>query len=363
MQKTSNQNGEYSICMKGSSSLLNLKVNPSEEKQQIIDMIVEMAYESEGKKLSKDIVGDALDQLATFPRYGDYFMIIDNNKHIFSGMNMITYEFNVRRNKVVMWIQTVFVKEEYRMKGFFRKLLGENENFVKTKSVESEVNKTAKNSTIPFERSIKLYMDVDNSKAEQVYYKVGFKVTDEILYELDYNFDDIKFLQTNSHNHLNLNQINSEYTFGLLGNDKEKDKELVLNSSEEEFISFIKNDKLVLKENIEAIFRVIEDRTLGEVVYIYDYSNKTLVGLFYIFFEFSDWRNSLFWWVGDFVVNTKCQDFVLINMDSIIYTLVKINYDLKRCGLRFIVTPESQNLLKSTVLLKSHYIIYEKTLD
>lgn len=48
------------------------------------------------------------------------------------------------------------------------------------------------------------------------------------------------------------------------------------------------------------------------------------------------------------------------NMKEIISILVKINYDQGSCGLRFMVKPYSEDLLKDTVLLKSHYVIYEK---
>ena len=307
-----------------------------------------MAHETEGKSLDKSRVTESIQRLINLPTYGHYLFIIDNFKKLFCGMNMVTYEYDFNNDKTVMWLQSVFISENYRMKGLFRKLLAANENFVKGKA--------------NFKQSIKLYMEKNNYKAEQVYFKLGFKTTNEVLYELDYDFDDIKSLKSDSFKYLNLNENNFGYVI------KCADSEFfeTLNSfSNLQMTSLVNSEKLVfsLKEKLAAIKKVIDDDNLGKVIYIFDNSKNKLVGLFLIFYEFSDWRNSLFWWVNDFLINQEYSEFFNMNIKSVIYSLTKLNYDMKSCGLRFLTTNEHENLLKETVLLKSHYIIYEKKIE
>ena len=79
--------------------------------------------------------------------------------------------------------------------------------------------------------------------------------------------------------------------------------------------------------------------------------------MIYIFYEFSDWRNSLFWWVSDIILK---KDFnIELHIRDIIYSLIKNSFQNKSCGLRVIVYNEEE--LKLTLLKKSSYIIYQKS--
>jgi GNAT superfamily N-acetyltransferase len=339
------QTQDFCIEIKTEKNLIN-----DTENIDIINMICTMALETEGKNLDQSRVKESVKKLIDMPSYGHYVMIVDNIKKIFCGMNMVTYEYNFNFDKTILWLQSVFIAEDYRMKGLFRKLLAANENFVKGKE--------------NFKPIIKLYMEKNNYKAEQVYDKLGFINTNEVLYELDYDFDDISSLKNGQLNHLDLNENNLGYKIKVADQSFEK---IISDNSNIKFISLVnsKNSEqdFFLIEKLASIKKVLNDDSLGKVIYVYDESQNSIAGLFFIFYEFSDWRNSIFWWVNDFIINEQYSEFFKINMKSIIYSLTKLNYEMKSCGLRFIVNLETENILENSILLKSHYKIYEKTIE
>lgn len=252
-------------------------------------MIVNMAYETEEKKLNSELVQKAIEKLLIYPVYGHYFFVIDQANDTFCGMNLVTFEHNINSNSTVLWIQSVYVQENYRMKGLFRRLLYKNEDYVLEKP--------------SFKKTIKLYMDKDNFKAEKVYFKVGFKVSKEILYELDFHFDDINELKE-----LNSQHLDSKFDVKILGikpDDKDDSNfhdthggifpdnfydyifDIKSNKHSEvydifgrkdkkiqacEFESLINSNKIDIENEKEKMIKVIKNRNFGAVLLITDVS-------------------------------------------------------------------------------------------
>lgn len=285
-------NNQYSVKVKKSEPLLK---NSKSELSDIIEMIVKMAYETEEKKLNKELVEKAIEKLLKYPIYGQYFFIIDSLLDKFCGMNLVTFEHNINLDTTILWIQSVFVHEDYRMKGLFRRLLYKNEDYV----LENK----------GFKKTVKLYMDKDNEKAEKVYFKVGFKVCKEILYELDFHFDDISELKNsnkeNSENEtnksfvkinilgvkhtddkndlnlhggiftdefykyvLNVNEINNPEINEIFGNGNNNKNRAI------HFESLINGNKIDIQEEKEKLMKVISNRNLGMILVISNVSWK-----------------------------------------------------------------------------------------
>jgi hypothetical protein len=326
----------------------NHPIRHIEEMNEVVNMICKMAKETENKILDEKKVTEAVQNFILNKMYGHYFLIVDETNKIFCGMNMITYEYNINTDKTLVWIQSVFIEKEYRLKKLFRKLLQENENFVK------------KNEN--FEKKVKLYMDKHNTTAEQVYDKLGFVKTDECLFEIDYDFDDAKFLRSEDeiYNKMNINLMNDGISMSKLTIDKFEKCDSKIKYSN--FSSKISNRKVDLNNYLNSIRNVLYDDKKGKVIWIYDEKNEIPICLFYIFYEYSDWRNSIFWWVYDLLVNIEYSEYCDANMEKFIFSLVKLNYDELSCGIRFITNSENQSFLENTVLNKSHYIIYEKNI-
>jgi len=250
----------------------------------MIEMIAEMAYETEEKKLNKDNVEKAIKNLLKYPEFGHYFFIIDNLLDKFCGMNLVTFEHNINEDTKILWIQSVFVHKDYRMRGLFRRLLYKNEDFV----LENK----------DFKKTVKLYMDKNNEKAEKVYFRVGFKLCKEILYELDFHFDDISEFQiSNTDSSINCNKELFEIKILGFKENNKNDQNLnysiftdniylnILNVNETlnndinrifcsdsninesfHFESLINSNKIDLLKEKEKILKVVSNRNLGIVL-------------------------------------------------------------------------------------------------
>jgi GNAT superfamily N-acetyltransferase len=305
------------------------------EKTEIIEMILNMAKETEDKKLCELTVSLSIDKFVCSPNYGQYFLIVDHVNKKFSAMNMTTYEYNIETNMTTMWLQSVYVAKDCRKKGLFKQLLKANDDFVKNQS--------------NFKQEIKLYMDKDNSTARQVYLKLGFKPTTELMFDIDYTFGSLDFLKGS------LENIAHGSSFSL--------REINENDSSqfyENVESIFTGREYSLLSKSESFNRVLNDDTLAKMVLIEE--NKILVGIFYIFYEYSDWRNSVFWWVNDVVAVKGKTDLIKENLKSLVLSLVKLNYEEKSCGLRFIVPVDLGNTFENIFLHKSHYEILERSL-
>jgi len=337
------ESNNYSIHIKSNQPIRHL-----EELEEVVNMICKMAKETENKSLDEKKVTEAVNNFFHNKIFGHYFIIVDEANNNFCGMNMITYEYNINTDKTLVWIQSVFIEKEYRKKKLFRKLLQENENFV----IKNE----------NFEKKVKLYMEKTNTTAEKVYHKLGFVKTDECLFEIDYDFDDVKFLKSDDeiYNKMNINFMNDGIFMGKPTIDKFE--KCYSNLKFSNFFSKIRNKKVDLNNYSNSIRNVLYDDKKGKVIWIYDDKNEIPICLFYIFYEYSDWRNSIFWWVYDFIVNIEYSQYCDENVEKFIFTLVKLNYDESSCGIRFLTNSENQSFLEKTVLNKSHYIIYEKNI-
>lgn len=123
------------------------------------------AFETEHKILQDDVAILGVENLIKQPQYG-FYIVNEIDNEIISSL-MITYEWSDWRNALIWWIQSVFVKPEFRNKGAFKSMLQFIENLAK----EHHVN------------CIRLYMEKDNKIAHQVYLKNNFKTEDYLIFE------------------------------------------------------------------------------------------------------------------------------------------------------------------------------------
>ena len=80
---------------------------------------------------------------------------------------LITYEWSDWRNGQFWWIQSVYVHKEFRRQGVFKEMY----EFIKTKS-------EADNQCV----GLRLYVEKENSRAQNTYEKMGMTKTDYFLY-------------------------------------------------------------------------------------------------------------------------------------------------------------------------------------
>ncbi|MFO8078046.1 MAG: GNAT family N-acetyltransferase [Thermoplasmatota archaeon] len=125
--------------------------------EQIAKNNVLMAKESENQILSSDTVLKGVKAMLSDETKGFYLVAVE--KDVILGQLMITFEWSDWRNQTIWWVQSVYIKEEYRKKGIFTQLL-------------KEIKKIAEQNDISLFR---LYVFNQNDKAIEVYKKLGWE--------------------------------------------------------------------------------------------------------------------------------------------------------------------------------------------
>lgn len=92
-------------------------------------------------------------------------MAEENN--VVVGQLMVTYEWSDWRNNMVWWIQSVYVKKEYRRRSVFKGLLKAVEEMAKEEGV----------------KVLRLYVHDRNRSAVKVYEHVGMEKTPYLVYQ------------------------------------------------------------------------------------------------------------------------------------------------------------------------------------
>ena len=137
---------------------------------EIIQFNINMAMETENKKLDEQTVTKGVNEVFNSPSLGYYIITKDSSGIL--GCLMITYEWSDWRNGLFWWIQSVYVKKTYRRKGVFKKMY----KFIHERAIN------AKKCT-----GIRLYVENNNSIAQKVYNNLGMEETYYKLFEVDFN--------------------------------------------------------------------------------------------------------------------------------------------------------------------------------
>lgn len=126
-----------------------------------------MAAETENLRLDPDRVETGVAALLEDPSKGLYFVAeVDG---AVAGQVMITYEWSDWRNGNIWWLQSVYVKQEFRRLGIFRALFKHLENLARAQAGVC---------------GLRLYMHADNTRARQSYERLGMKHTRYEVFEL-----------------------------------------------------------------------------------------------------------------------------------------------------------------------------------
>lgn len=115
-----------------------------------------MALETENLQLDAPTLQKGIAAVFADSNKGQYFVYENDGEPVASLM--ITYEWSDWRNGVVWWIQSVFVIEEYRGQGIYKKMY---EYLKKLISDQKSI------------RGLRLYVDRTNTSAQEVYFKLG----------------------------------------------------------------------------------------------------------------------------------------------------------------------------------------------
>jgi len=278
---------------------------------------------------------------------------------------MITYEYNIMFKNIRSWLQSVFVKPEFRKQGVFKFLLQNVEEYIRINSSK-------------FYQSLVLYADNDNQRAITTYFKLGFKENSCEIIEKDFIFSkqskSIEETIDIGRTSLSLSYASEQGLVELkeVLNTNALALDAATYNKESNSFSFLTTNDI--ETLIGGIGSVISNRNLGKVLFASDETG--LVAIILIHFEFSDWRNNLLWYIykiifiGSYAKEDNYEDINLNykEVKEILTPLVnKIveagEEDKECCGVRFALTnPINTLLLNSKNIEKSHYLILEKAI-
>jgi GNAT superfamily N-acetyltransferase len=138
----------------------------SSDRQAIVEFNAAMALETEEKILDPDVLAAGV--AAVFDEPGRGFYLVAESDGAIAGCLMITFEWSDWRNGNWWWLQSVYIDPNFRRRGVFRALYAE---------IERRAGIT------PGVVGVRLYVERDNTRAQQTYASLGMHETKYRMYE------------------------------------------------------------------------------------------------------------------------------------------------------------------------------------
>jgi len=133
---------------------------------ELVHFNCEMARETENLELDTAVVTAGVNALFERPERG--FYVVADAGGTLAGSLMVTNEWSDWRNGLFWWIQSVYVRPDYRRRGVYR-------------SLYRHVESTAADH--PEVCGFRLYVERDNHRAQQTYRSLGMEQTPYLVYE------------------------------------------------------------------------------------------------------------------------------------------------------------------------------------
>ena len=135
----------------------------------IAESNIAMAQETEGMVLAPEIVGPGVAAVLADDSLG-FYLVAEINGQL-AGQLMVTYEWSDWRNGLWWWIQSVYVRSEFRRRGVYTAL---------HRRVE-EMARAAGGAC-----GLRLYVEQENTRAQRVYQSLEMHNTRYHMYEVEF---------------------------------------------------------------------------------------------------------------------------------------------------------------------------------
>ncbi|MBG87516.1 MAG: GNAT family N-acetyltransferase [Verrucomicrobiales bacterium] len=147
----------------------SIRVGTPEDWEIIAEFNQRLAMETEEKELPANVIGPGVQEVLGDRMKGVYYCSEANGEVI--GQLMITLEWSDWRNGWFHWIQSVYVRKDWRAKGVFTSLYRHAEAIARE---DPEVC------------GLRLYVERDNSRAQGAYARLGMTRTDYQMFEVEF---------------------------------------------------------------------------------------------------------------------------------------------------------------------------------
>ena len=135
----------------------------------LVEFNISMARETEGKVLSPGIVSAGVAAAVQNAKHG--FYVVAEKAGVITGSLLVTKEWSDWRNGEFWWIQSVYVRPQYRRQGIYKRLYEHVREHARTKGNVC---------------GVRLYVDQDNLIAQQTYRNLGMQQTAYRLFEEEF---------------------------------------------------------------------------------------------------------------------------------------------------------------------------------
>ena len=125
-----------------------------------------MALETEGKRLLPQVIAAGVRRLLAEPALG-FYLVAEAAGEVVACL-MVTTEWSDWRNGRFWWIQSLYVRPDWRRRGVFRALYA---HVGRAAAAEADVC------------GFRLYVEHENREAQATYRKLGMQQTDYLLFE------------------------------------------------------------------------------------------------------------------------------------------------------------------------------------
>ena len=136
---------------------------------------IAMAQETEQKRLDPEVVGRGVRRVLGDAALGRYYVAERAGPAGLAeivGQMLLTFEFSDWRDGLFWWIQSVYVRPDARRAGVYRAL---HEHVAQAARVSGDAC------------GLRLYVDRHNTRAQQVYRRLGMVATEYALFETDWS--------------------------------------------------------------------------------------------------------------------------------------------------------------------------------
>lgn len=140
---------------------ISIRATRPEDANTIASFNVSLARETEALELDPSLIKAGVAALLDDDNKGRYF--VAESKGEIVGQIMHTWEWSDWRNGYFWWLQSVYVRQDFRQQGVFRMLY-------------DYVAKMAQDS--PTVVGLRLYVDNENQTAQSTYQKLGMTASD-----------------------------------------------------------------------------------------------------------------------------------------------------------------------------------------
>jgi ribosomal protein S18 acetylase RimI-like enzyme len=137
----------------------------------LVEFNLAMALETESLELSEETLTAGVRHLFESPQYGFYVVAEDadaDGRPLAAGSMMFTYEWSDWRDGLFWWVQSVYVRPEYRRRGVYRSLY----DYARREAARD-----------PRVRGFRLYVERENRVAQQTYERLGMAETHYKMFE------------------------------------------------------------------------------------------------------------------------------------------------------------------------------------